>query len=120
MQDPSATTHALSSVQKLPTGIEGFDDICQGGLPIGRSTLISGTSGTGKTVFSLNFLYNGIRQFDEPGIFVTFEESPLDILRNASSFGWNLQEMVEQDKLLNSSARSWPTSGRAVSRPRSV
>ena len=99
MQDSSATNHALSSVQKLPTGIEGFDDICQGGLPIGRSTLISGTSGTGKTVFSLNFLCNGIRQFDEPGIFVTFEESPLDILRNAASFGWNLQEMVEQDKL---------------------
>ena len=99
MQDPSSPSHALMSVQKLPTGIEGFDDICQGGLPIGRSTLISGTSGTGKTVFSLNFLYNGIRQFDEPGIFVTFEESPLDILRNASSFGWNLQEMVEQDKL---------------------
>jgi circadian clock protein KaiC len=99
MQDPSSHSHALTSVQKLPTGIEGFDDICQGGLPIGRSTLISGTSGTGKTVFSLNFLYNGIRQFDEPGIFVTFEESPLDILRNASSFGWNLQEMVEQDKL---------------------
>jgi predicted DNA-binding WGR domain protein len=62
-----------------------------GGLPIGRSTLISGTSGTGKTVFSLNFLYNGIRHFNEPGIFVTFEESPLDILRNAASFGWNLQ-----------------------------
>ena len=99
MQDPSATPHTLSSVQKLPTGIEGFDDICQGGLPIGRSTLISGTSGTGKTVFSLNFLYNGIRQYNEPGIFVTFEESPLDILRNAASFGWNLQELVEQDKL---------------------
>ena len=56
-------------------------------------------SGTGKTVFSLHFLHNGIKQFDEPGIFVTFEESPLDILRNAASFGWNLQEMVEQDKL---------------------
>jgi circadian clock protein KaiC len=47
MQDPSTPSHSLSSVQKLPTGIEGFDDICQGGLPIGRSTLISGTSGTG-------------------------------------------------------------------------
>ena len=99
-------------VQKLPTGIEGFDDVCQGGLPIGRSTLISGTSGTGKTVFSLHFLHNGIKQFDEPGIFVTFEESPLDILRNAASFGWNLQEMVEQDKLfiLDASpdpARTW-------------
>jgi len=86
-------------VQKLPTGIEGFDDICHGGLPIGRSTLISGTSGTGKTIFSLNFLCNGIRQFNEHGIFVTFEESPLDIIRNAASFGWDLQEMVDQDKL---------------------
>jgi KaiC/GvpD/RAD55 family RecA-like ATPase len=103
MQDPSPAgtvpPSTLMQVQKLPTGIEGFDDICHGGLPVARSTLISGTSGTGKTVFSLNFLYNGIRQFNEPGIFVTFEESPLDILRNAASFGWNLQEMVEQDKL---------------------
>ena len=86
-------------VQKLATGIEGFDDVCHGGLPIGRSTLISGTSGSGKTVMSLHFLHNGIKHFEEPGIFVTFEESPLDILRNAASFGWNLQEMVEQDKL---------------------
>ena len=99
MQFPPASGPTQMQVQKLPTGIEGFDDVCQGGLPIGRSTLISGTSGTGKTVFSLHFLHNGIKHFDEPGIFVTFEESPLDILRNAASFGWNLQEMVEQDKL---------------------
>ena len=99
MQDPTQSTNGLIQVQKLPTGIEGFDDICHGGLPIARCSLISGTSGTGKTVFSLNFLYNGIRQYNEPGIFVTFEESPLDILRNAASFGWNLQELVEQDKL---------------------
>ena len=103
MQDPNLSSKtpgtALMQVQKLPTGMEGFDDILHGGLPIGRSTLISGTSGTGKTVFSLNFLHNGIRDFNEPGIFVTFEESPLDILRNAASFGWNLREMVEQDKL---------------------
>ena len=101
MQDSSSTGSPLMQVQKLPTGIEGFDDVCHGGLPIGRSTLISGTSGTGKTVFSLNFLYNGIREYNEAGIFVTFEESPLDILRNAASFGWNLQELVEQDKLLS-------------------
>jgi circadian clock protein KaiC len=99
MQDSRLSSSVPMQVQKLPTGMEGFDDILHGGLPIARSTLISGTSGTGKTVFSLNFLYNGIRDFNEPGIFVTFEESPLDILRNAASFGWNLQEMVEQDKL---------------------
>ena len=95
MQFPPASGSTQMQVQKLPTGIEGFDDVCQGGLPIGRSTLISGTSGTGKTVFSLHFLHNGVKHFDEPGIFVTFEESPLDILRNAASFGWNLQEMVD-------------------------
>jgi len=99
MNDQLTGTLPLMQVQKLPTGIEGFDDICQGGLPAGRATLLSGTSGTGKTVFSLHFLQNGIQFYDEPGIFVTFEESPLDILRNAASFGWNLQEMAEQNKL---------------------
>ena len=87
-------------VQKLPTGIEGFDDVCRGGLPVSRSTLVSGTSGTGKTVFSLQYLHHGICNFDEPGIFVTFEESPLDIIRNAASFGWDLQELIDQNKLL--------------------
>ena len=86
-------------VQKLPTGIEGFDDVCRGGLPVSRSTLVSGTSGTGKTVFSLQYLHHGICNFDEPGIFVTFEESPLDIIRNAASFGWDLQELIDQNKL---------------------
>ena len=99
MQSSDSVINPNIHVQKLPTGIEGFDDVCQGGLPIGRSTLVSGTSGTGKTVFSIQYLHNGITQFDEPGIFVTFEESPLDILRNASSFGWNLQQMVDQNKL---------------------
>ena len=87
MKFPPSSGQPQLQVQKLPTGIEGFDDVCQGGLPIGRSTLISGTSGTGKTVFSLHFLHNGIQQFDEPGIFVTGGESPVDSLRTAASYG---------------------------------
>ena len=110
MQFPPASGQSQMQVQKLATGIEGFDDVCHGGLPIGRSTLISGTSGSGKTVLSLHFLHNGIKHFEEPGIFVTFEESPLDILRNAASFGWNLQEMVEQDKLFILDASPDPVS----------
>lgn len=86
-------------VQKLRTMIEGFDDISHGGLPVGRTTLVSGTSGTGKTMLAVQFLYNGIVQFDEPGIFVTFEESPADIIKNAVIFGWNLQTFIEQGKL---------------------
>jgi circadian clock protein KaiC len=78
-------------VQKIRTMIEGFDDITHGGLPVGRTTLVSGTSGTGKTLLAVQFLYNGISNFDEPGVFVTFEESPTDIIKNAYSFGWDLQ-----------------------------
>ena len=89
----------LEGVQKIRTMIEGFDDISHGGLPIHRTTLVSGTSGTGKTLFSVQFLYNGITQFNEPGIFVTFEESPVDIIKNAHIFGWNLQKLVDEGKL---------------------
>ncbi len=89
----------FNSVEKLRTMIEGFDDISHGGLPIGRTTLVTGTSGTGKTLFSLQFLYNGITYFDEPGVFVTFEESPTDIIRNAFSFGWDLQQLINEGKL---------------------
>ncbi len=86
-------------VHKIKTMIEGFDDISHGGLPIGRTTLVSGTSGTGKTLLAIQFLYNGITYFDEPGVFVTFEESPTDIIKNAYSFGWDLQQLVNDGKL---------------------
>ncbi|MBD0334782.1 MAG: circadian clock protein KaiC [Cyanobacteria bacterium Co-bin13] len=86
-------------VQKIRTMIEGFDDISHGGLPIGRATLVSGTSGTGKTLFAVQFLYNGITCFDEAGVFVTFEESPEDIVKNAFSFGWDLQSLIDEGKL---------------------
>jgi circadian clock protein KaiC len=86
-------------VPKIRTAIEGFDDISHGGLPIGRTTLVSGSSGTGKTLFCVQFIYNGIVQFNEPGVFITFEESPADIIKNAYSFGWNLQELIDNDKL---------------------
>jgi circadian clock protein KaiC len=90
---------AERGVQKLRTMIEGLDDITHGGLPIGRSTLVCGTSGTGKTLFALQFLYNGIVNLDESGVFVTFEESPADIIKNAYSFNWDLPALIEQGKL---------------------
>jgi circadian clock protein KaiC len=93
------TELAPVGVQKIRTMIEGFDDISHGGLPLGRTTLFSGTSGTGKTLFAVQFLYNGIAYFDEPGVFVTFEESPTDIIKNASSFGWDLQRLIDEGKL---------------------
>ncbi len=83
---------------KVASGIPGFDEISHGGIPKGRTTLISGTSGSGKTAFSAQFLYEGIVEFDENGVFVTFEESPQDIIRNTNSFGWNIGKLVKENK----------------------
>src|SRR6476469_6887510 len=79
-----------AGVEKIRTMIEGFDDISHGGMPLGRTTLVSGTSGTGKTLFAVQFLYNGITHF---------EESPTDIIKNACSFGWDLAQLIEEGKL---------------------
>ena len=90
---------ALKGVRKIRTMIDGLDEITHGGLPLGRTTLVSGTSGTGKTLLAIQFLYNGIKYFDYPGLFVTFEESPDDIIENAYSFGWDLQKLVDDGYL---------------------
>src|SRR3984885_960420 len=78
---------------KVPTGIFGFDEITGGGLPRGRTTLLLGGPGSGKTILSLQFLVHGARACKEPGIFVAFEESSKRIVANAESFGWKLAEL---------------------------
>lgn len=85
-------------IEKLETGIPGFDLISNGGLPKGRTTLVSGTAGSAKTVFAAQFLAEGIRKADEYGVFVTFEESPDDIRRNMASFGWDIQAWEAEGK----------------------
>ncbi|MEO6928934.1 MAG: ATPase domain-containing protein, partial [Casimicrobiaceae bacterium] len=77
---------------KTPTGILGFDAITAGGLPCGRTTLLGGGAGSGKTVFALQFVINGVRNWDEPGIFVAFEETADRINANSQSFGWTLDD----------------------------
>ena len=88
-----------SGIEKSPTGIEGVDEITGGGLPRGRTSLLLGGPGSGKTVFALQALANGARDFGEPGIFVDFEEDSDEILQNASSFGWDLPALVASGKL---------------------
>ena len=75
---------------KALTGIEGFDQMTHGGLPSGNATLVVGGPGSGKTVFGLQTLANGVNRFDEHGIFVGFEETSRTIIANAASFGWSL------------------------------
>ncbi|HEU4642095.1 MAG TPA: circadian clock protein KaiC [Gemmatimonadaceae bacterium] len=86
-------------VQKLPTGIPSFDVIAKGGLPKHRTTLLSGTAGSGKTVFAMQFLSAGIRDAGDAGVFVTFEESAADIRTNMRSFGWDLERWERERKL---------------------
>lgn len=81
----------LIPLEKVPTGINGFDPIALGGLPRGRTTLVTGSTGTGKTLFAVEFLARGLERYGEPGVFVTFEEPPADIRRNAASLGFPVE-----------------------------
>jgi circadian clock protein KaiC len=84
---------------KAPTGITGFDEITGGGLPRGRTTLLVGGPGSGKTILALQFLVHGVQDCKEPGIFVAFEETSKRIVANAESFGWKLAELSRRKKL---------------------
>jgi circadian clock protein KaiC len=94
-----STRAAHKGIRKLPTGIATFDIIAKGGLPENRTTLISGTAGSGKTVFAMQFLAAGIRDADEHGVFVTFEESASDIRKNMDSFGWELDKWEQEGRV---------------------
>ena len=85
-------------IQKIPTGIEGFEHVAMGGIPKRRTTLLAGTSGSGKTIMAIEFLWKGISKFNENGVFVTFEETPNDIVKNVKSLGWNLDRMEKEGK----------------------
>ncbi|MGK6314297.1 circadian clock protein KaiC [Neorhizobium sp. DT-125] len=86
-------------LERVKTGIEAFDDLVMGGLPRGRTTVVGGTPGSGKTVFATQFLAHGITDRDEPGVFVTFEEPPSDIEVNMASFGWDIAGWRKDNKL---------------------
>jgi len=92
---------------KAPTGITGFDEITGGGLPRGRTTLLVGGPGSGKTILALQFLVHGAQDCREPGIFVAFEETSRRIVANAQSFGWQLAEL-QRKKLFFMDAQPLP------------
>src|SRR3954469_2349494 len=93
------TSRPLSVLEKAPTGIEGLDDITEGGLPRGRPTLVCGTAGCGKSLMGIEFLVHGAVDFKEPGVLMTFEESAADIKKNVASLGFDLDDLIRRKKL---------------------
>ncbi len=91
---------AAAQLSKAPTGITGLDDLTLGGLPCGRPTLLCGSAGCGKTLFALTFLVNGVVDFGETGVFVSFEERPEDLDANVASLGFQLADLVAAEKLV--------------------
>ncbi|MBL8828790.1 MAG: circadian clock protein KaiC [Planctomycetaceae bacterium] len=100
----SQIVDAFSAVEntlpKAPTGIAGLDEITGGGLPRGRPTLICGAAGCGKTLLAMEFLIRGVIEYGEPGVFLAFEETAEDLAQNVRSLGFDLQQLVDQQKLV--------------------
>ncbi len=94
-----ASKPAIKSLQKSPSGIQGFDEITGGGLPTGRPTLVCGGAGCGKTLFGMEFLVRGATQFNEPGIFMSFEETIEELTKNVASLGFDLEDLVKNKKI---------------------
>ncbi|VVB63072.1 Circadian clock protein kinase KaiC [uncultured archaeon] len=100
MTDMNTTHITLQGLEKSPTGINGLDEITEGGLPKGRPTLISGGAGSGKTLISMQFLAQGAIKYDEPGVFVAFEESAEELTKNFASLGIDLEDLMARQKIL--------------------
>jgi circadian clock protein KaiC len=99
MRKAKNATRSSRALPKALTGIQGLDEITNGGLPRGRPTLVSGSAGSGKTLFGLEFLVRGATQYDEPGVFMSFEETLPDLTNNAASLGFDLNGLVADKKL---------------------
>ena len=95
---PMPFTH--NTIQKCPTGIKGFDQITGGGLPKNRTTLVCGSAGSGKTLLGIDFLINGAINYNEPGIFMSFEETEEELYNDVASLNLDLKGLVSQKKLL--------------------
>ncbi len=92
--------NSIINLPKTPTGILGFDEITLGGLPTGRPTLVCGGAGCGKTLFGIEFLVRGATQFNEPGVFMSFEETSEELTINVASLGFDLNDLIKNKKIV--------------------
>ncbi len=98
-QSNSATESRYGQLAKCPTGIQGLDEITEGGLPLGRPTLVCGSAGCGKTLLGMEFLVRGATQYGEPGVFISFEETREELAQNVTSLGWDLNQLMAEKKI---------------------
>lgn len=89
----------VSSMERVPTGVKGLDNMLGGGLPSGTCILVLGGPGAGKTIFGIQFLYMGAVEYNEAGLYVSFDESPLYLRRNMECFGWDLKRLEKEGKV---------------------
>jgi len=85
-------------MERVETGIKGFDELVAGGFPLGSTILISGGAGTGKTIFGLSYLYSGAKDHNEPGLFITLEGNLKNIVWNMETFGWDIKPLQDAGK----------------------
>jgi circadian clock protein KaiC len=88
------------SLPKAPTGIQGLDEITAGGFPRGRPTLICGSAGAGKTLLAMEFMIRGATEYNEPGVFMAFEETASELAQNVRSLGFDLDELIKEKKVV--------------------
>lgn len=100
MSDAHLRIPEHAGLAKCPSGIRGLDEITAGGLPAGRPTLVVGGPGCGKTMFAIEFLVRGATEYDEPGVFVAFEETAGDLAKNSASIGFDLDDLVARNKMV--------------------
>ena len=91
---------AQRALAKAPTGIQGLDEITGGGFPRGRPTLVCGGAGCGKTLLAMEFLVRGAAKYNEPGVFMAFEETASELAENVRSLGFDLNRLVKEEKLV--------------------
>lgn len=99
MDDLMQTNRINNAIERIKTGINGLDNLVQGGFPKGTFAVVTGGPGTGKTIFALQFLANGAQKYGEKGLFITVEQNVEDIASQAKQFGWNFDEMENTGKI---------------------
>ncbi len=84
---------------RVKTGIKGLDEILHGGIPRKNLVTVSGGPGSGKTILCLQYIYNGAKLYNEPGVFISLEEDPERLIKTGESFGWKIKEMIKKNKM---------------------